>query len=289
MIWFAGTVISLLYCFYLYYITARRVNRYSELRNEEFSNILEKINIEFGKNTKFRIVKSIEANTAYIFGFVNPHIIVPDEREWTSQEIYFILKHEMLHFYHGDMLVRVFCEVLKAIYWWNPFIYTLIRLVINTQEINVDFKVIKKMPGIEQLDYSKCLIKVARGKEGKRKRWEVGFRKESPSAIYKRINLMLKNLKVNGKKTVFSFLVSVLILCFINICPNILIFEPYSKVEADTEGTMGVREGNIFYLKNENGTYDVYIDSQYYTTILEVFDKCVPIYSEIDTIIKIDN
>ena len=74
----------------------------------------------------------------------------------------------------------------------------------------------------------------------------------------------------------------------INICPNILIFEPYSKVETDTEGTIGVREGNIFYLKNENGTYDVYIDSQYYATILEVFDKSVPIYCETDTIIRTD-
>ncbi len=288
IIWFAGMVIFLLYCSYLYYVTARRVRQYSELVSEQFNDTLEKINLEFGKHTKFRIVKSMEANTAYIFGLVNPYIIVPDEREWTSQEIYFILKHEMLHFYHGDMLVRVLCEILKAIYWWNPFIYILVRLVVNMQEINVDFKVIKKMPDIEQLDYSKCLIKVARGRGGKKKRWEIGFRKESPSAIYKRINLMLKSLKANGKKTVLSVLLSVLILCFINICPNILIFEPYSKVETDTEGTIGVREGNIFYLKNENGTYDVYIDSQYYATILEVFDKSVPIYCETDTIIRTD-
>lgn len=73
-------------------------------------------------------------------------------------------------------------------------------------------------------------------------------------------------------------MLSIVILCLINLCPSVFIFEPYSKVEADTEGTIGVREGNIYYIKNSDDTYDIYINNEYYKTVLEVFDEKVPVY-----------
>ena len=74
-----------------------------------------------------------------VFGVFRPYIVVPD-RNYSSKEIYYILKHEMLHFYRGDMAIRILCEILKSVYWWNPLIYVLANLVVDMQEINVDLK-----------------------------------------------------------------------------------------------------------------------------------------------------
>lgn len=280
IMWIIGAVIMMLSRVYSYYSTVRRVKSYKGLVDKEFDSVLKKINAEYAKSTEFRLVVSEDTDTAYIFGIIKPYIVIPEGVEWNRQEIYFILKHEVLHFYRGDILIRALCEILKAVYWWNPFIYMLGRLVVNMQEINVDFKVIKGLPGVEQLDYSDCLIKVARdGKKRREKKgWEMGFRKESPSVIHKRISLMLKSLKIDRKRTVASLMLSIVILCLINLCPSVFIFEPYSKVEADTEGTIGVREGNIYYIKNSDDTYDIYINNEYYKTVLEVFDEKVPVY-----------
>ena len=92
---------------------------------------------------------------------------------------------------------------------------------------------------------------------------------------------MLKSLNMSGRKTVASIMLSVLVLCLITLCPSVFIFEPYSIVEEDCEGTIGVREENIYYVKNGNGTYDVYIDDQYYKTILERFDKKIRVYNSL--------
>ena len=52
-------------------------------------------------------------------------------------------------------------------------------------------------------------------------------------------------------------------------------------MKEDSEGTIGVREGDIYYVRNSDGTYDVYIDDQYYKTILERFDKKIRVYNSL--------
>ena len=280
MLWVAGAAVSALWRARNYYLTARRVRSYRTLKNPEYDRTVERINAEYGRKVRFHLVTSKGEAIPCVFGVFRPYIVVP-ERKYSQKEIYFILKHEMLHYFRGDMAVRALCEILKAVYWWNILIYILSDLVVDMQEINVDFGVVRKLPGIEQLEYSDCLISAARGEDGDRKKniHTAGFRKGSPSTIHKRISLMLKSLDINGKKTVASLLLSVMIVCLITLCPSVFIFEPYSIVEEDKVGTVGVSEGNIYYVKNSNGTYDVYIDNQYYKTVLEIFDEKIKVYN----------
>ncbi len=279
--WIAGALVWIVIRGRAYYLTARQIRSYKTLRNPEFDKSVEKINGEWGKGTKFRIVIAKYETVPCVFGVFRPYIIVPD-RNYSQKEIYYILKHEMLHFYRGDMAIRVLCEILKAVYWWNLLIYILADLVVDMQEINVDFEIIRKLPDLEQLDYSDCLVSAIRADVyRKRNPYIAGLKKGSPSVTHRRIGLMLKSLNMSGRKTVASIMLSVLVLCLITLCPSVFIFEPYSIVEEDCEGTIGVREENIYYVKNGNGTYDVYIDDQYYKTILERFDKKIRVYNSL--------
>ena len=143
---------------------------------------------------------------------------------------------------------------------------------------------------MEQLEYVDCLVKVARNREKRKRknRWEFSFRKESPSEVNKRIRLMLKNQEISGKKTTASFLLSAGILCLIVIGPNILTFEPYAIHEEHVDGSIGGKEGQIYYLDNKDGTYDIYVEGQYYETTVEVFDKNVPVYDTLEEVKRDD-
>jgi len=279
--WIVGALVWIVKRGRVYYLTARQIRSYRLLRNPEFDRTVEKINGEWGKGTKFRLVTAKSETVPCVFGVFRPYIVVPD-RNYSSKEIYYILKHEMLHFYRGDMAIRILCEILKSVYWWNPLIYVLANLVVDMQEINVDFEIIRKLPDLEQLDYSDCLVSAIRA-DGYRKRnpYMAGLKKGSPSVTHKRIGLMLKSLNMSGRKTVASIMLSVLVICLITLCPSVFIFEPYSIVKEDSEGTIGVREGDIYYVRNSDGTYDVYIDDQYYKTILERFDKKIRVYNSL--------
>lgn len=283
MLWIIGAVISILYRVRGYIVTQKRIRRYRRLRDPEFTGAVKRINEELGRKAKFHLVVSEELGTPCIFGIFRPYIGMP-EIELKPEEIYLVLKHEMLHYYRGDMIIKILCEALRAVYWWNPFVYMLGDLVSSMQEINVDFRVVRGLSEMEQLEYVDCLVKVARNrvKRKRENRWEISFRKESPSEIHKRISLMLKNQEVSGKKTTASFLLSAGILCMIAVCPNIMTFEPYAIHEEDAVGTVGIKGGGICYVDNKDGTYDIYVDGQYFKTTKTLFDEDIPVYDTLE-------
>ncbi len=287
MLWIIGAMFSAIYRIWGYIMTQRGIRNYKRLRNPQYVGTVKQINKELGRKAKFRLVTSKELGAPCIFGVFKPYIAMP-EMELKPEEIYLVMKHEMLHYYRGDMVVKILCEALKAVYWWNPFVYRLSDLIASMQEINVDFRIVRGLPEMEQLEYVDCLVKVARNRE-KRKRenqWEISFRKESPSEVNKRIRLMLQNQETSRKKTTASFLLSAGILCLIVIGPNILTFEPYAIPQEKVEGSVGIKGGGICYLDNKDGTYDIYVDGQYFKTTIEVFDKSIPVYDTIEEVMR---
>ena len=289
LLWAAGAVISGLYRTYGYFATKKRIRCYRWLRSSEFTGAVKRINKELGRKAKFRLVISKELSTPCIFGVFRPYIGIP-EVELTPEEIYLVMKHEILHYYRGDMIVKILCEALKSVYWWNPFVYMLGDLIASMQEINVDFRIVRGLPEMEQMEYVDCLVKVARNREKRKRenRWAISFRKESPSEVNKRIRLMLKNQEISGKKTTASFLLSAVILCMIVIGPNILTFEPYAIHEEHVDGSVGVKGGEICCLDNKDGTYDIYVDGQYFKTVTEVFDEHISVYDNLEEVKRND-
>ena len=137
--------------------------------------------------------------------------------------------------------------------------YMLSRLVSNMQEINVDFQVSKGLSYLEQLEYTQCLVNAAKKREfgiGK-SNWLVSFHKESPLVVRKRISLIIDNMKISRKKTAASIFLSAVILSLVVLCPNLIIFEPYSMPMKDVEESIGGREGGIWGIDNKDGTYDL--------------------------------
>lgn len=287
LIWIIGAIIALAILAKSYMGLKWSVNRCPQLEDERICRIASKVNEEYGKKFSFKLVKEAAVSIPFVCGIIKPVIVMP-ELELTDKEVYFILKHEMLHYYRGDTLIKVLCEILKAIYWWNPFAYMLSDLVSNMQEINVDFKIVEGLPDLYQLEYSQCLVRVAKTQKHKRaeNRWRVSFKKESPSSTHKRISLMMENMEMNGKKTAASILLSAVILGLVVLCPYVVAFEPYSMAQSDMDESAGGREGGIWGVDNKDGTYDIYLNGSYYKTTskAEMSDENIKIYDSLDDI-----
>ena len=166
--------------------------------------------------------------------------------------------------------------------------YMLSDLVSNMQEINVDFKIVEGLPDLYQLEYSQCLVRVAKTQQHKRaeSRWRVSFKKETPSSTNKRISLMLRNMEMNGKKTAASILLSAVILSLVVLCPNVIVFEPYSIPDELIDASAGGRDGGIWGVDNKDGTYDIYLNGSYYKTTskAEMSDENIKIYDSLEDI-----
>ncbi len=289
LIWLVVAIIFLARLFYSYISICRRIKKYGKIRDGQVKGLLDKVSQQYGYKKKVQLAHMEEGLTPCIFGILHPYILIPDI-EVTENELEYIFAHEMGHYHRGDLLLKLLCEIFKAVYWWNPFSYVLCILIAQAQEINVDFSIMRRMPRENILEYSSCLIKLRRKqqKQKREERWLMGFQKESTFLLTKRIELMMNNLDISVKKTVQSIILSIMMVGLIAVCPNVISFEAYNIPEQDIDDSVGLREDDkIFYLENEDGTYEIYINGKSYSLEGESV-KDIPVYSDLEEAYKDD-
>ncbi len=278
-VWFIGAFVPLFRLIKAYVEIKKEIAASVEIKDSHVVGLVEKVNRQYRHPVKFRLYNMENGSTPCVFGILHPCILIPDILV-TEKELEFILSHEMRHYYRGDLLLKLFCEIFKAIYWWNPFAYMLCKLIAQTQEINVDFSIMRKQTDAETLDYSACLLKLKRDSESRKadEKWLLSFQRESSGLLEKRICLMLDNLGISTQKTIVSIILSVVMVGLIIVCPNVVTFEPYSIPEGDAKESLGLREEGNYYLENEYGTYDLYVDGNYVMTSDVILVEHIPVY-----------
>ncbi|MDE6053078.1 MAG: hypothetical protein K2G55_04815, partial [Lachnospiraceae bacterium] len=79
-------------------------------------------------------------------------IVLPKTFEIDSRNLYFIISHEIAHYYNGDLMLKFVLSLLRAVYWWNPFIKLLQNQLIRLLEINIDKTVTRDWSDSQKLD-----------------------------------------------------------------------------------------------------------------------------------------
>ena len=68
------------------------------------------------------IIEYSEAASPMLIGFFN-HVLVLPEEQYSSEELFFILKHELIHLKRGDIYFKLLFVVANAVHWFNPLIW----------------------------------------------------------------------------------------------------------------------------------------------------------------------
>ena len=96
-------------------------------------------------------------------GLFQKWIYLPDE-EYTQEELYYIMKHEYIHFSNRDGLVKLLTLLLCCIFWWNPAVYLLKKDVEQILEIKCDINATHGFSKKERLEYLLTIVRVLKGK-----------------------------------------------------------------------------------------------------------------------------
>lgn len=80
-------------------------------------------------------------NETFTLGVIRPVIFL--QKEYAEGELYWILKHEMMHIVSMDLLVKLLAEFVCCLHWFNPLVYFLERQVKYLCETSCDERVIK--------------------------------------------------------------------------------------------------------------------------------------------------
>lgn len=95
-----------------------------------------------------------------VIGFLSPVIIFPTETaDINSQE--FIMKHELLHIKHKDLIVRLLAIAVIVIHWFNPVAYCLFYELIMVSEMICDKGVLSGCLESDRKKYSELIVDLA--------------------------------------------------------------------------------------------------------------------------------
>lgn len=206
----------------------------------------------------------------------------------TDEEWHFILKHEVIHFYNRDLQIKMFIQLLRIIYWWNPFVHLLNHQVDMILEIRTDLKVTKNMTEDKKINYLDCLLKVAKNLSSQGDPYYlVAFDNGKSSLLSQRFHLILKaynNSNSSSLKTILMATPLILLLYF----SFITVFEPYSISPEDAPYTIELTTTNSYLVESQGGGYDLSFNDDFFGNVTSIKDSYsnLTIYKNIEEIPK---
>lgn len=87
-----------------------------------------------------RVIKYPEAVSPMMIGFLNPVLVLPEE-QYSSEELYFIVKHELVHLKRKDLYVKLLIVMANAVHWFNPLIWVMQKEAAVDMELSCDERV----------------------------------------------------------------------------------------------------------------------------------------------------
>jgi len=234
-----------------------------------------------GKNRKhiaFHFVSSEARASPFVFGIFRPYIVLPKTFDIDSQNLYFIISHEIAHYYNGDLILKFVLSLLRAVYWWNPFIKLLQNQLVRLLEINIDKTVTRDWSDSQKLDYLNCLVELA--KENLTVPYKDGilsFQSGSPLMISQRVKIMMEDIDAPNKFSLPKSAALLLVSMLLFLIPVFTTFEAWDTDPEIKRETSEVNSKNAYFLNNNNGTYDLYLNDKYAGTITKIFDSTIPI------------
>lgn len=160
-IWGVGIVITATVTIKTHLYFGHVVKKLPRLHDSKVNKILHKVTQDYKRPVSFQVIHSNLISSPMLYGFRYPQIIVPT-MDLTYKEWYFVLKHEITHYYNRDLQIKMFVQILQVVYWWNPFIYLLNAEIDKMLEIRTDLEVTKAFSEYEKTKYLDCLLKIAK-------------------------------------------------------------------------------------------------------------------------------
>lgn len=144
------------------------------------------------------VIYTGELRLPVTWGVLRPVLLLPPEaRAWTETRLRAVTVHELAHVRRWDALSQQLAEVVRALYWTNPLVWTARRRASRERESACDEEVLRR--GMASAEYAGILMEMA-GRPGPvaAAEPEEGLALAAPSRLESRIAAVLEG-RVAGR------------------------------------------------------------------------------------------
>lgn len=155
LIWMAGAFFFLIKLTIRYIKLKKMLDRIPVKKDERAESVLTTVLKD--KEKRPEIMKTSAVQIPCCVGVFHKRILLP-VKEYSDEELHYILLHEYTHLKNNDVLTKLLINSICAVYWWNPLVYLLRKDMQQSLEIRCDGLVSKKMDSISRSNYLAVML-----------------------------------------------------------------------------------------------------------------------------------
>ena len=141
LVWIIGSLIFISVHFISYFHYRRQVMKKGRMIKEVcILSQLFQLKRELHIRCTVCVMEYSEAESPMIIGFIKPVLVLPKE-QYSSEDLFFILKHELVHLKRGDVYLKLLFVTANAVHWFNPFIWIMQKEAVIDMELSCDERV----------------------------------------------------------------------------------------------------------------------------------------------------
>ncbi len=160
VLWVAVAIAMAVFTAVKYYRTRRAIlGNSTRVTDAEVLAAYGSVAREMGIRRKIDLRVSDKFRSPMLFGIINPVVILPDT-EFSQKELIMIMSHELTHYRHCDLVIKLISSISVCVHWFNPVAYMLSKSLNGACELCCDESVLERLELEDKKDYGRLIISV---------------------------------------------------------------------------------------------------------------------------------
>lgn len=197
-LWLAGVIACVLWQGIGYYRLIRSLKGKSRsVERADLHTILQEQCADLVIDREIPLRVSSAADCPMLAGFIHPTLYLPDERI-SRTDAAFIFRHELTHYKHGDLWLKLLLLAARCLHWFNPLVHLIARFAQEDIEAACDDAVVRGHDGAYRRAYGETILRSAIAQSQKRKALVSCFGDDKKTLIRRFEGLFDKSVKKRG-------------------------------------------------------------------------------------------
>lgn len=197
-LWLAGVISCILWQGIGYYRLIRSLKGKSRsVERADLHTILQEQCADLVIDREIPLRVSSAADCPMLAGFIHPTLYLPDERISRTDAV-FIFRHELTHYKHGDLWLKLLLLAARCLHWFNPLVHLIARFAQEDIEAACDDAVVRGHDGAYRRAYGETILRSAIAQAQKRKALVSCFGDDKKTLMRRFEGLFDKSVKKRG-------------------------------------------------------------------------------------------
>lgn len=197
-LWLAGVIACVLWQGIGYYRLIRSLKDKSRsVERADLHTILQEQCADLVIDREIPLRVSAAADCPMLAGFIHPTLYLPDERI-SRTDAAFIFRHELTHYKHGDLWLKLLLLAARCLHWFNPLVHLIARFAQEDIEAACDDAVVRGHDGAYRRAYGETILRSAIAQAQKRKALVSCFGDDKKTLMRRFEGLFDKSVKKRG-------------------------------------------------------------------------------------------